>query len=82
MMDAAVQHQPDVLVVAELNTQQDVVAAAHIARSRNVLLVAAVPAAAGLEVLLADATLCPLAGCERATIGDGSSSCFSNQVGG
>jgi len=83
MMNAAVQHQPDVLVVAELSTQQDVAAAVHIARNRNVLLVAAAPAAASLEVLLADATLCPLVGCERAVTRDGSSSSssFSSQVG-
>lgn len=81
MFHAAVQHQPDVLVVAELNTQQDVGAAVHIARGRNVLLVAAAPAAASLQQLLADATLCPLVGCERAVTRDGSSSC-SSQVRG
>jgi len=45
MLHAAV-HQPDVLVVAELSTRHDVAAAVHIARSSNVLLVAASPARA------------------------------------
>lgn len=57
-------HQPDVLVVGELATQQEAAAAVHITRSCNVLLVAAAPAC-NLRMLLQDSTLCHLVGCER-----------------
>lgn len=65
LLQAAANHQPDVLVVTEMSSQQDVEAAVLAARSHNMLLVAAVPAVS-LELLLQDSTLCQLVGCERA----------------
>lgn len=64
MMHAAQHHAPDVLVVDELCTPQDVAAAMQISRSHNVLLVAGAPAAS-LQQLLQDNTLSALVGCER-----------------
>jgi stage III sporulation protein SpoIIIAA len=62
---AAQHHRPDVLVVGQLATEQDVTAAVNIARSQQVLLVAAAPAR-DLQELLQDATLCQLAGASHA----------------
>jgi hypothetical protein len=53
------------MVVGQLATEQDVTAAVHIARSQQVLLVAAAPAR-DLRELLQDATLCQLAGASHA----------------
>lgn len=59
---AALHHLPDVLVVGQLGTQQEVEAALQIARSQQLLLVAATPASS-LQNLLQDSTLCQLLGC-------------------
>jgi stage III sporulation protein SpoIIIAA len=61
MLQVAQQHQPDVLVVGELSTQQEVAAAVRISRSCNVLLVAAAPAS-DLNEVLQDSDLCQLLG--------------------
>jgi stage III sporulation protein SpoIIIAA len=74
----ALHHRPDVMVVGQLSTEQDVSAAVNIARSQHVLLVAAAPAR-DLQELLQDATLCQLVGASHApsdttTTSSGSSS--------
>jgi hypothetical protein len=63
MLQAALNHRPDVLVVGELYTQQAVAAAVHITCSCNVLLVAGVTASS-LSMVLQDSTLCQLLGFE------------------
>lgn len=67
MLQAALNHRPDVLVVGELYTQQEVVAAVHITCSCNVLLVAG-GTASSLSMLLQDSTLCQLLGFELCPI--------------
>lgn len=59
---AALHHLPDVLVVGQLGTQEEVEAALQIARSQQLLLVAAAPAGS-LQTLLQDSMLCELVGC-------------------
>lgn len=78
MERVALHHRPDVMVVGQLATEQDVSAAVNIARSQHVLLVAAAPAR-DLQELLQDATLCQLVGASHApsdttTTSSGSSS--------
>lgn len=68
MLQAALNHSPDVLVVGEVSTEQEVAAAVRICRSCNVLLVAAAPAPS-LSMLLQDSTLCQLLGFELGTTG-------------